>query len=304
MRTVHENEAVKSEAKRNANGVGRKTATPTSAVSPAPSQQQHQANPASNNSTTGSSGNPKPAKSLKLVFNSNKTSTPPNSGSSKDREETTDTQDPLSPSQRDAVLGPFPEDLQFTPSEASLPRNDLYRLLRRQIRWATEDSAALTKEVEAAEARRKTEWFSKELVLENVLEAEFAKAERKGLFKSGSVEGSRSAGGGDDFVDIDFGQGQNTFARMEFDAGLASKLPMKGHKSPWYRDESQRNVQRARTIPQLDGNGIRSDLPKEQKDGDTLMVDNTLQQDDHAEAEAEAEEGFDDTEPEWSRSRS
>ena len=68
----------------------------------------------------------------------------------------------------------YPPDVQFTEEELGLPADQLYRLLRRQLHWTEEDGVELKEEVAALEAKRKTEWLSKELVLANVMEAELA----------------------------------------------------------------------------------------------------------------------------------
>ena len=75
---------------------------------------------------------------------------------------------------------PYPPDVQFSEEELSLPSNQLYRLLRRQLHWAEEDGSELREHVRALEAKRKEEWLSKELVLANVMEAELANAHDKG----------------------------------------------------------------------------------------------------------------------------
>lgn len=73
----------------------------------------------------------------------------------------------------------FPPDLDFTPHELSLPAPELFRLLCRQLQWATREGEQLRAEAEALEAQRKEEWKEKELVLENLMEAEFASLKRK-----------------------------------------------------------------------------------------------------------------------------
>ncbi|KAI9674728.1 MAG: hypothetical protein M1817_001632 [Caeruleum heppii] len=73
-----------------------------------------------------------------------------------------------------SVLEPYPPELQFTEEESALPTRELYRLLRRQLHWTEEENRQLATEVETLEAKRKQEWIQKELLLENVLEAELA----------------------------------------------------------------------------------------------------------------------------------
>ena len=77
----------------------------------------------------------------------------------------------------------FPPDLHFTPSEADLPADQLYRLLRRQHAWAEDDTRDLKAEVERLERERREEWLAKELVLENLMEADVAVAERRAARK-------------------------------------------------------------------------------------------------------------------------
>ncbi|KAF1984780.1 hypothetical protein K402DRAFT_380588 [Aulographum hederae CBS 113979] len=71
----------------------------------------------------------------------------------------------------------FPPDIHFTAEELALPASDLYRLLRRQLLWATRDAEELAAEVKELEAQKKEEWMAKELVLENVMEAEMGAME-------------------------------------------------------------------------------------------------------------------------------
>lgn len=75
---------------------------------------------------------------------------------------------------------PYPPDISFTPNEASLPPQQLFRLLRRQHHWTLTDNVDLRGEVALLEQKRKEEWLAKELVLANVMEAELALAHDKG----------------------------------------------------------------------------------------------------------------------------
>ncbi|KAI9756719.1 MAG: hypothetical protein M4579_003720 [Chaenotheca gracillima] len=70
---------------------------------------------------------------------------------------------------------PYPEELEFSRDELALPTKELFRLLRRQLHWTEEEHLELQAEVDALEASRKQEWMDKELLLENVMEAEFAR---------------------------------------------------------------------------------------------------------------------------------
>ncbi len=66
----------------------------------------------------------------------------------------------------------YPDDVALTPNERALPPHQLFRLLRRQLHWAQDESRRLRGEVDALERRRRHEWMLKELLLENVMETE------------------------------------------------------------------------------------------------------------------------------------
>lgn len=70
----------------------------------------------------------------------------------------------------------YPADLNFTDEEMSMPPEQLFRLLRRQVHWSTQEGESLKKECSELEAERKKEWINKELLLANVVEAELASA--------------------------------------------------------------------------------------------------------------------------------
>lgn len=86
-------------------------------------------------------------------------------------------QDPVS----SATMVQFPPDVSFTPHELALPADQLFRLLRRQLLWATQDGEKLRAEAETLEKQRKEEWTAKELLVENVLEGERACDKRRRL---------------------------------------------------------------------------------------------------------------------------
>lgn len=48
----------------------------------------------------------------------------------------------------------------------------LFRLLRRQVHWAEEESEALKRECEVVEAIRRREWLEKEVLLDQVIKNE------------------------------------------------------------------------------------------------------------------------------------
>lgn len=72
----------------------------------------------------------------------------------------------------------FPLDISFTPAELSLPADALFHSLRRTLQFATEEGEALRQEAEALEEQRKAEWDAKEVLVENYMEFQIAKAKR------------------------------------------------------------------------------------------------------------------------------
>lgn len=73
----------------------------------------------------------------------------------------------------------FPPDLEFTPEELGLPAPDLFKLLRRQLHWATQDGEELRAEADRLDKVRKEEWEAKELLVENYMEATVKQVERQ-----------------------------------------------------------------------------------------------------------------------------
>lgn len=69
----------------------------------------------------------------------------------------------------------------LTSSEIALDPRELWRLLRRQVHWAEEESDSLQRECEMIEAIRKKEWAEKEILLEQVMKNETDWHERRQL---------------------------------------------------------------------------------------------------------------------------
>jgi hypothetical protein len=115
----------------------------------------------------------------------------------------------------------FPPDMDFSERELSLSAPELYKLLRRQLQWAQEDSEKLRAEAEAVEKLRKEEWEAKELVLENLMEAEIA------------TERRRRADRGQ--------QTDEAFEAAAMDAAPSRELPIKpvNGRLPWWRETPQ-----------------------------------------------------------------
>ncbi|KAF1994092.1 hypothetical protein P154DRAFT_527335 [Amniculicola lignicola CBS 123094] len=115
----------------------------------------------------------------------------------------------------------FPPDMNFTEQELALPAPELFRLLRRQLCWATQDGDQLRAEAEVLEKQRKEEWTAKELLLENILEAELNTVKRKRL-EAGNLEEPLA------------------HSPLEEDILVSKQLKVepKDGKSPWWREEA------------------------------------------------------------------
>jgi hypothetical protein len=111
--------------------------------------------------------------------------------------------------------------MNFTPQELSLPAPELFRLLRRQLLWATQEGEQLRAEAEVLEKKRKEEWIYKELIMENVMESELSKAKRK-LVEAGHFDDPEG------------------YDLMADDIAASKKLDIepKADKLPWWREES------------------------------------------------------------------
>ncbi|KAF2745450.1 hypothetical protein M011DRAFT_427105 [Sporormia fimetaria CBS 119925] len=133
----------------------------------------------------------------------------------------------------------FPPDVQFTPEELALPAPALFRLLCRQLNWATQEGEALKAKAKELEALRKEEWVEKELLFENYMEAELATAKRRRLEKG--LPGDPEA-----------------FALMEKDAQVSKQLEIKPavRKTPWWREPQW--VEKL-GFSKVDGEGQRSE---------------------------------------------
>ena len=78
----------------------------------------------------------------------------------------------------------YPPDIHFSAWESSITADQLMRLLRRQVHWATKDGDELKKQVEALEQQKREEWQLKEILLEGTLEAELAHADQDQIMKN------------------------------------------------------------------------------------------------------------------------
>ncbi|KAK4957584.1 hypothetical protein LTR10_005551 [Elasticomyces elasticus] len=72
----------------------------------------------------------------------------------------------------------YPPDIIFTAWESSIPADQLMRLLRRQLHWAEKEHRELEAENAELERRRREEWELKEVLMDGVMESEWARAQR------------------------------------------------------------------------------------------------------------------------------
>lgn len=191
---------------------------------------------------------------LKLVLSSTKTSSPlvPRQGSA-DVEMDNAPASPLNPGERDELFGAFPKDLTLTEDEAMLPRSELYRLLRRQVHWAQQESTVLKQDIVELDKQRRNEFMRKELVFENALEAEFERSKRKGVLADLRNGGSGNAAADDalngsteemaEQIMANRLEGRKIVETMAKDASYSTHLPMNGQKRPWYREPQWKNQQ-------------------------------------------------------------
>ncbi|KAK0267611.1 hypothetical protein LTR35_016132 [Friedmanniomyces endolithicus] len=69
----------------------------------------------------------------------------------------------------------YPPDIHFSDWESGIPADQLMRLLRRQLHWAEREGRELEIENRNLEIERRDEWMDKEILMEGVMECEFAR---------------------------------------------------------------------------------------------------------------------------------
>lgn len=74
---------------------------------------------------------------------------------------------------------PLTTDMGFTEEELALGPKELFRLCRRQLKWAEEDKAVLQAELETMTELRDKEWLEKEILLDKVIKGEMDWLERR-----------------------------------------------------------------------------------------------------------------------------
>lgn len=130
----------------------------------------------------------------------------------------------------------FPPDIELSAEELRLPAPDLFQLLRRQLHWATQERDQLRAEAEVLEKQRKEEWQAKELLVENLMEAQVAAEQRHRA---------------EDNLPEDF----EGFRLVQNDIipSKALTYTSANGKQPWWRDEAQ-------TYRQSGGQAIKEEV--------------------------------------------
>ena len=139
----------------------------------------------------------------------------------------------------------FPPDIEFTDRELSLPAPELFQLLRRQLQWAQQDSEELRAQAEILERQRKEEWQAKELLVENLMEAQVMN-ERRQRADRGERE--------DEVLDA-----------VEHDIKASKALPIKpkNGKLPWWREAYQHSDIRQSGEPYQDARPPPADIRRD-----------------------------------------
>lgn len=115
----------------------------------------------------------------------------------------------------------FPPDIHLTERELSLSAPDLFKLLRRQLHWATQEGEELRREAQELEKKRKEEWDAKELLVENLMEAHLSTSTRRRL----------ESGLADDHEGYDQ-------MKEDYMASLQLEIEPVDGKLPWFREKS------------------------------------------------------------------
>jgi hypothetical protein len=82
----------------------------------------------------------------------------------------------------------YPTELGFTAEEEGRGSKELWRLLRRQLRWAEDESESLKRSCEMLEELRRKEWLEKEILLDQVMKNEIGWHERRREVLAGMAE--------------------------------------------------------------------------------------------------------------------
>ena len=82
----------------------------------------------------------------------------------------------------------YPPELGFTPEEEARRPDELYKSLRRTLKWTKEDAEELKKQVEEMEELRRHEWMEKEILLDQAIEADKIYHKRRQEIVAGRVD--------------------------------------------------------------------------------------------------------------------
>ena len=83
---------------------------------------------------------------------------------------------------------PYPEELGLTAEEEARAPKELWRLLRRQLHWAEEETDSLKRQCEMIEELRKKEWLEKEILLDQTMKNEISWHVRRSEVLAGRAE--------------------------------------------------------------------------------------------------------------------
>jgi hypothetical protein len=83
---------------------------------------------------------------------------------------------------------PYPEELGLTAEEEARGSKELWRLLRRQLHWAEEETDSLKRQCEMIEELRKKEWLEKEILLDQTMKNEISWHVRRSEVLAGRAE--------------------------------------------------------------------------------------------------------------------
>lgn len=301
MRTVHE-----SEAQRTIDHYGKAASHTKEAVAERRKDASTPSRGTPGVGGTAPTASAKPPQKLKLVLNANKAAAGQANGAPTISEAHTrpgEPYEPLSPTTRDSLFGAMPADLGFTQEELKLDRQDLFRLLRRQVHWASGMGDKLNSTINDLQAIHKREFLEKELVLENALEAAHADAERKGLVASWAANGVRGlpsqhtlqaevVQGSEEtegrFWETRRGEGEKVIRWLEQDITNAERLPLGAVKrgaepaEPWYRKPDWKEKRKELAQRRV----VEARPPQEEADE---MIDDAALLDDADEADEDLE---------------
>lgn len=88
----------------------------------------------------------------------------------------------------DGWTSSYPPELGLTAEEEARGPQELWRLLRRQLHWAEEETDSLKRQCEMLEELRKNEWTEKEILLDQTMKNEISWHIRRSEVLAGRAE--------------------------------------------------------------------------------------------------------------------